>query len=220
MIRVKSGQTFWGLVKDTYHIEGNENTRDQNINHFINAIRKINNKPGTFNVSTDFLDDVGNFFVSGRDASDTLLIAGVDLWIPSFGVAAKMDVGSGTVRGELTRLVKKIEQKISDFKEACVLTGNYIPAAIAKQVGEVGTSLLTGLVDFAIDAAKILAISTAVGALLGAIFGGGVGAVPGAEIGFEVGLVILEYYGLAMLIQTILTMAVVSADEKMGQVSG
>jgi hypothetical protein len=205
MIRIRSGQTFWGLVKEQYGIQGNESTADQNINHFINAIRAVN-KGDAFLVKTDWLDDIGNWLIGGRDASDTSLKAGHDLWIPSFGVAAAMDVGSGTVTGEAARIVRKIEQKIRDFGTACSAAVKYVPEAVTRHAGETAMGLLTGLIDFAIDAAKILAVSTAVGALIGALFGG-VGAVPGAEIGFEIGLLILEYYGLAMLIEAILSMA-------------
>jgi hypothetical protein len=205
LIRVKPNQTFWGLVKEVYGIQGNESTKDQNINHFINAIRAVNN-PEAFKIKTDTWDDIGNFFLAGRDASDTYLRENYDLWIPGFNLAAKMDVGSGTIRGEAARLVKKIEQKIADFKEACRIAGNFIPKAIQKHVGEMAEGLLQGLIDFAMEAAAILAISTAVGALIGALFGG-VGAIPGAEIGFEIGLIILEYYGLYMLIEAILGVA-------------
>jgi hypothetical protein len=203
---VQPGQTFWGLVKDQYHIQGNESTADQNINHFINAVRAVN-KTDAFIVHTDWLDDLGNWAISGRDASDTLLKAGYDLWIPSFGVAAAMDVGSGTVTGEISRIVQKIQQKIEDFGAACAAAAKYIPDAVMRHAGDTAMGLLTGLVDFAKEAATILGVSTAVGALLGAVFGAGAGAVPGAEIGFEVGLLILEYYGLAMLIEMILSMA-------------
>jgi hypothetical protein len=206
LIRVRPGQTFWGLVKESYGIQGKEGGKDQNINHFINAIRAVN-KPEAFDIKTDVLDDIGNFVLSGRDATDTYLKAGVDLWIPSFGVAAAMDVGSGTIRGELTRLVKKIKQKLKDFKAACSLAGEYVPEAVARHAGEVGGGLLKGLIDFAKDAAKILAISTAIGALLGAVFGAGAGAIPGAEIGFEIGLLILHFYGLYMLIEAVLQIA-------------
>jgi hypothetical protein len=205
MIRVRSGQTFWGLVREQYGVRGDESTADQNVNHFINAIRAVN-KSQAYIVDTDWLDDIGNWLISGRDASDTLLKAGYDLWIPSFGVAAAMDVGSGTVTGEVARIVKMIEQKIDDFRTACGLAVKYVPDAIVRHAGETAMGLITGLIDFAVDAAEILAVSTAVGALIGALFGG-VGAVPGAEIGFEVGLLILEYYGLAMLIEAILGMA-------------
>jgi hypothetical protein len=205
MIKVRSGQTFWGLVKEMYGIQGNEGTPDQNINHFINAIRAVN-QAEAFEVKTGILDDLGNAVISGRDASDTYLIAGVDLWIPSFGVAAAMDVGSGTVTGEVARIVKKIEQKIDDFIDACKASGKYIPGAIAHHAGEMAGALLHGLIDFALDAVKILGVSTAVGALIGALFGG-VGAIPGAEVGFEIGLLILEYYGLYVLIEAILGIA-------------
>jgi len=205
LIKVKPGQTFWGLVKKTYGIQGNESSADQNIDHFINAIRAVN-KPEAFKVKTDILDDIGNAVVSGRDASDTELSEGVDLWIPSFGVAAKMDVGSGTVTGEVTRYAKKFKQKIDDFGAACRASGKFIPGAIGRNAGEAAMGMLQGLIDFALDAAKILAVSTAAGALLGSFFGG-VGAVPGAEIGFEIGMLILEYYGLYMLAEAVLGVA-------------
>jgi uncharacterized protein DUF6861/SH3 domain-containing protein len=205
LIKVPSGLSFWALVKQMYGIEGNESTKDQNMNHFINAIRAFN-KDEAFDVRTDLLDDVGNFFLSGRDAKNTYLKANYDLWIPSFGVAAKMDVGSGTVRGEITRFIKEIEQKIEDFKEACRRSVPYMPEAITKRAGEVTSGLLHGLLEFAKDAVEILAVSTLVGALIGALFGG-VGAIPGAEIGFEIGTLILEVYGLASLIDAILNIA-------------
>jgi hypothetical protein len=115
-------------------------------------------------------------------------------------------VGSGTVRGEITRVVKKVDQKIEDFKGACGMSVAYMPEAIARRVGQVGMGLLKGLLDFAKDAVKILAVSTAIGALIGALFGG-VGAIPGAEIGFEIGLLLLKMYGLAQLIEAVLGIA-------------
>lgn len=205
MIKVKSGQTFWELVKSIYGIQGNESTRDQNINHFINAIRAVN-KPEAFKIKAGTLDRMGNALLAGRDASDTELVAGIDLWIPSFGVAAKMDVGSGTVRGEVARVAKKVDQKIQDFSTACKLSDPYIRKAMTEQVGNAAEGLLEGLVKFAREAVGILSVSTAAGALIGALFGG-VGAIPGAEIGFEVGLLILELYGLASLVQAILGVA-------------
>ncbi|MEZ4364021.1 MAG: SH3 domain-containing protein [Kofleriaceae bacterium] len=204
LVKVKRGQNFWRLVKERYGINGKEGSADQNVNHFINAIRAFN-KAEAFKIKTDFLDDIGNM-IPGRVASDTELITGVDLWIPSFGVAAKMNVGSGTIRGEVTRFAKKLEQKLDDFRAASRASGKYIPAAIGGAAGEMGLGLLEGLIDFALDAAKILTASTAVGALIGSFFGG-VGAAPGAEIGFEIGLVILDYYGLYMLAEAILGVA-------------
>jgi hypothetical protein len=205
MVRVQSGQTFWGLVHDVYGIRGNESSRDQNMDHFINAIRVVN-KPEAFNVREDWRDKVGNFIIPGRDASDTFLKANTDLWIPSLGVAAAMDVGTGTLRGEATRLVKKFEQKLADFKAACKLSLDYMPEAVAMRAGETARDIVGGLLDFAVDAAKILGASTAVGAILGAFFGG-VGAAPGATLGFEVGLMILELYGLAVLVEAVMSIA-------------
>ena len=205
LIRVPPDDTFWDLIRRIYGIRGNEGDADQNVNHFINAVRAVN-KPEAFRVKTSTLDDVGNVLVPGRDASDTELVAGVDLWIPSFGVAARMDVGSGTVTGEMSRMVKKVQQKIDDFVAAGAAAGKYIPGAVATHAGATAEGLVDGLIEFAKDAAKILATSTAVGALIGALFGG-VGAVPGAEIGFEIGVLILQAYGVYMLLKTILEVA-------------
>lgn len=205
LIKVRSGQNFWGLVKEVYGVQGDEGTPDQNVNHFINAIRAVN-RPEAFSTKTDALDDIENALIPGRDASDTQLIANVDLWIPSFHAAAAMDVASGTVTGEVSRAVKKIERKVEDFRAACLAAGTHVPEAIGRRAGEMGEGILNGLIEFALDAAKILAVSTAAGALIGALFGG-VGALPGAEIGFEIGLMILEAYGLYMLIEAILGVA-------------
>jgi hypothetical protein len=203
--RVQASRHDQDCIRLGYGIQGNESSRDQNINHFINAIRAVN-KPEAFKVKTDVLDDLGNAAIPGRDASDTELNAGVDLWIPSFGVAAKMDVSSGTATGEVTRYAKKFDQKIEDFGAACRASGKYMSAAIGRNAGEMAMGMLQGLIDFALDAAKILAASTAAGALVGALFGG-VGAAPGAAIGFEIGLLILEYYGLYMLAEAVLGVA-------------
>ncbi|MEP6620351.1 MAG: DUF4157 domain-containing protein [bacterium] len=205
LVRVSHHLSFWALVKDMYGIEGDESTKDQNMNHFINAIRAVN-KPEAFTVKQGLLDKIGNFALTGRDAKDTFLKENVDLWIPSFGIAAKMDVGSGTVRGEIKRFVKKVEQKLSDFKEAASRSSAYMPKAVASRAGEASLGILEGVLEFAKDAVKILAASTAVGALIGALFGG-VGAAPGAEVGFEMGLLILDYYGLYMLVQAVLGIA-------------
>ncbi|AFZ26626.1 SH3 domain-containing protein [Cylindrospermum stagnale PCC 7417] len=202
LIKVQSGENFWDLVKKMYGIKGNESTPDQNINHFINAIRAFN-KPEAFKVKTG---SFSNSVIPGRDASNTELIGGVDLWIPSFGVAAKMDVGSGTVTGEVSRNLKKIDQKLQDFKLACQLSGQFIPGAIARHAANASKGLLEGLIKFAKEAAIILATSTTVGALIGSMFGG-VGAIPGAEIGFEIGLLILEIYGLKMLVEAVFGIA-------------
>jgi hypothetical protein len=97
-------------------------------------------------------------------------------------------------------------QKLTDLHAACRMSAPYIPKAIERHAGEAASGLLAGLLDFAIDAIKILTTSTAVGAAIGAL-AGGVGAIPGAQLGFEIGLVILEYYGLYQLIKTILGVA-------------
>jgi hypothetical protein len=205
LFRVRQEQTFWGLVKEVYGIRGDEGAPHQNVNHFINAVRRFN-REHAFEVRTGVLDDIGNALVRGRDASDTYLIAGVDLWIPSFPVAAGLDVGSGTVSGEISQFAQAVRQKIEDFAAACQVARAHIPLAVARRAGELAEGLLEGLIQFAIEAVAILASTTALGALLGAAFGG-VGAIPGAEIGFEFGLVFLEVWGLYLLIEAILEVA-------------
>jgi Domain of unknown function (DUF4157)/Bacterial SH3 domain len=208
LTRVKNNESGWALVKRMYGIQGNESTKDQGIYHFLNAIRSINN-PSMFKIvmqgnaaqrtAGELKNWAGDLFGSGLDANDVQLQQG-DLWIPSFNVAAKMDVGSGTMGGEVARVEKKVKQKIADFKTACSLSQKYIGTAVTAQVGKSAEGLVTGLIDFALKAAGIIAVSTAVGAIIGA-FAGGVGAAPGAALGFEIGLQIIEIYGLAMLIQ-------------------
>jgi hypothetical protein len=97
-------------------------------------------------------------------------------------------------------------QKITDLRVACRMAVPYIPKAIERRVGEVASGLVAGLLDFAFDAITILAASTAIGAAIGAL-AGGVGAIPGAQLGFEIGVVILQYYGLYMLVEAILGIA-------------
>ena len=64
-----------------------------------------------------------------------------------------------------------------------------------QHAGDTALGLLSGLVEFALDAAKILAISTAVGALIGALFGG---ASPIVAAQFQ--LVVLAGVALAMML--------------------
>lgn len=195
LVRVRQGDTFWGLVKREYGVSGNESTADLNINHFINAVRAVN-KPEAFAVKEDLLDRVGNSAVSGRDASDTELITGMRLWIPSYAAAVRMDVGSGTATGEVARVRKKIEQKLGDFRDALVMSGSLFLDSMQSMSEQLGSQLIDGLLKFVKEAAIILAGSTAVGALVGAVLGGGFGAAQGAKIGFEVGIVILQAYGI------------------------
>ena len=133
------------------------------------------------------------------------------------GVIVDLDAGTAT-KEDLERYEKECterqlerqrqkQSKLDDLLEAVGLSIELIPGAVKRHAGEMAEGLLEGLIDFAKDAAKILAASTTIGALIGAIVGAGAGAIPGAEIGFEIGLEILEVYGLAMLIQTIIDMA-------------
>jgi|GEM_PF-4344348 len=205
LIKVQSGETMWELIHKVYGVRGNEGSPNQNVNHFINVIRKVN-KPEAFKEArTSLIDNIENFVIPGRDAAQTQLIANVDLWIPSFTVAASMDVPSGTITGELSRNISKTAAgKVLDFKRACQIANEkYIASAVKKHIENAVAGLVEGLIQFAKTAVEILAGSTAIGALIGAFFGG-VGALPGAEIGFECGLLILEAYGLKMFLDSIL----------------
>ena len=209
MILTKDGDSLWKIVRREYGIRGDEGSKDLNINHFANAIRKVNqgsafySKPSDRNSLKEMAGDVafaatnsvlGKGTFAGRDIADTGVKAGF-LWIPSYSVAARMDVGSGTVTGEIERYRKKFQQKVRDFEAAIALSLPLLRVSISQVASQLGAELLAGLVKFAGEAAVILAGSTAIGALIGAI-AGGVGAVPGAKAGFEVGLVILKYYGI------------------------
>jgi hypothetical protein len=81
-----------------------------------------------------------------------------------FPPAAAMDVGSGTVPGEVARVTKKIEQRIADIRTAWRGRRWLPPDAVKQRAGEAATGPIDGLIDFAKDAAKILAARTAIGA--------------------------------------------------------
>jgi predicted chitinase/predicted DNA-binding ArsR family transcriptional regulator len=202
MVRVRNGETGMGLVNRVYGIRGNEGGKDKNIWHFLNVIRKYN-KPEAFGFKDKgWGDSIQNFFIPGADANNVMLKANFDLWIPSFQIAAAMDVGSGTLGGEVTRLQGNISRKVEDFKLVCSYAAQYTPGAVGQVLTETAGGLLHGLLTFARDAVIIVGGSTAIGALIGFFFGGA-GAAPGAAIGFEVGLQILEIYGIKFLLEWI-----------------
>jgi Domain of unknown function (DUF4157)/Bacterial SH3 domain/Zeta toxin len=200
LFRVTDGETGMGLVQRAYGITGSEGSKDQNLWHFLNVIRK-NNQASAFGFKDKgFGDSVQNFFIAGADANNVMLKAKTDLWIPSFTIAAKDNsVGSGTVRGEITRLGKNIEQKIKDFQAAQTYAKAAMSPVFAKRLGEGAHELIEGLVIAMIAAAGVLVASTAIGAIVGA-FAGGVGAAPGAALGFEIGTWVLEWLGLGFLV--------------------
>ncbi len=200
LFRVTDGETGMGLVHRAYGITGSEGSKDQNLWHFLNVIRK-NNQASAFGFKgKGFGDAVQNFFIPGADANNVMLKANTDLWIPSFTVAAKDNsVGSGTARGEIMRLGKNIEQKIEDFQAAKSYAGAAMGPIFAKRLGEGAHELVEGLITTMIAAAGVLMASTAIGAIIGA-FVGGVGAAPGAALGFEIGTWVLEWLGLGFLV--------------------
>ena len=217
LFRVQDKESGWNLVKRAYKIQGNEDAKDQGIYHFLNAIRAVNN-PSMFKIVMEgnavqkvggsFKNWVGDKFGAGLDADNVQLQQG-DLWIPSFTVAAKMDVGSGTMGGEASRLYKKIDQKIKDFQTAYQLSKAVFPQVFAQRLGEGAKELIEGLITSMLVAAGVLITTSAIGALIGAFFGG-VGAAPGALLGFELGMWVLEWLGLGFL--------AVWAGSKLGQV--
>lgn len=200
LFRVSDGETGMGLVHRAYGITGSEGSKDQNLWHFLNVIRK-NNQSSAFGFKDKGWGDAAqNFFISGADANNVMLKAKTDLWIPSFTVAAKDNsVGSGTARGEIKRLGKNIEQKIKDFQAAKNYASAAMGSVFAKRLGEGAHELVEGLITAMIATAGVLVASTAIGAIIGA-FAGGVGAAPGAAIGFEIGTWVLEWLGLGFLV--------------------
>jgi Bacterial SH3 domain/Zeta toxin len=200
LFRVQDGETGMGLVHRAYGINGAEGSKDQNLWHFLNVIRK-NNQASAFGFKDKGWGDAAqNFFIPGADANNVMLKAKVDLWIPSFTIAAKDNsVGSGTVRGEIVRLGKNIEQKVKDFQAAQTYAKAAIGPIFAKRLEQGAHELIEGLITTLIAAAVLLVATTAIGAIIGA-FAGGVGAAPGAALGFEVGMWLLEWLGLGFLV--------------------
>jgi Domain of unknown function (DUF4157)/Bacterial SH3 domain len=200
LFRVSDGETGMGLVHRAYGITGAEGSKDQNLWHFLNVIRK-NNQASAFGFKgKGFGDAAQNFFIPGADANNVMLKAKVDLWIPSFAIAAKDNsVGSGTARGEITRLGKNIEQKVKDFQAAQTYAKAAMGPVFAKRLGEGAQELIEGLITTLIAAAGLLVATTAIGAIIGA-FAGGVGAAPGAALGFEIGMWLLQWLGLGFLV--------------------
>jgi hypothetical protein len=208
MIKTRKDESLWELVHEVYGIRGDESTPDLNINHFINAIRAVN-KASPFMPDPRGGPGIGSPLelvrstMPGYDASRTWLRRDNYLWIPSLDVAAAMHVGSGTIRGEISGLARAVAQKLEDFHLACDAADRFIRPALLKYGGAAASELLPGLLQFAKEAAEILAVSTAVGTILGAVLTAGPGAVPGAEVGFEIGLLMLEYYGMYEMIKSI-----------------
>jgi hypothetical protein len=200
LFRVAPNETGVGLVKRAYGITGAEGGKDQNLWHFLNAIRSRNQAQAFGFKGKGWGDAIANFLVPGADANNVLLKANYDLWIPSFTVAARdSSVGSGTLSGEAVRLKKNIEQKIKDFQAAQAYAGRAMPGVFARRLEEGAQELIEGLITALIGAAAVLVTTTAIGAIVGA-FAGGVGAAPGAALGFEIGTWILQYLGLGFLI--------------------
>jgi uncharacterized membrane protein YgcG len=137
--------------------------------------------------------------------------AGQDVWIPSraFARGLKGVVNSGSLSYNiadaigLADAIEFIGQKIDDYSQAIVLSGQYIPQAIAEYAWDSIKQALISLAYTLIAAIALLAVTTAIGAALGAL-AGGVGAAPGAAAGFEVGVALLQWLGMALLINWVL----------------
>ncbi len=200
LFHVRNGETGMQLVRRAYGISGAEGSKDQNLWHFLNVIRK-HNRPEAFGFKDKgWGDAVQNFFIPGADANNVMLKADVDLWIPSFVKAAKDNtVGSGTFTGELVRLDKNIQQKVSDFQTARNYAASSIGPIFLKRLEQGAHELIDGLITSLLFAAGIMVTTTVIGAIAGA-FAGGVGAAPGAAIGFQVGMWLLEWLGLGFLV--------------------
>ncbi len=201
LFKVKPGETGMQLVRRAYGITGAEGSKDQNLWHFLNAIRKRNQASAFGFKDLGWADAAQNAMVAGADANNVLLKGNTDLWIPSFVVAARDNsVGSGTVSGEARRLGKNIEQKVKDFQAAQTYAGQAMGAVFQKRLEEGAKELLEGLVTALVGAAAILVGSTVIGAIIGAVATGGVATAPGAAIGFQVGTWLLEWLGLGFLV--------------------
>jgi Domain of unknown function (DUF4157)/Bacterial SH3 domain/Zeta toxin len=206
LFRVRPNETGMQLVRRAYGISGAEGGRDQNLWHFLNAIRKHNTPDAFGSRDLGLLDNIQNALLRGADANNVLLKANTDLWIPSFLTAARDNtVGSGTVSGEASRLLKRLEQKLQDFGTANGFVGAALGPAFKQRLLEGGEELLQGLVVALGGAVVVLGGASAIGALLG-------GGAPGAAIGFQVGMWLLEWLGLGFLVAW--------AGSKLGQVFG
>lgn len=122
------------------------------------------------------------------------------IWIPSIEFARTLHgvLNSGSYSYEIADalgiagFLERLGQLLSDFKEAIRLSGKYIPDSIAHHVEASAVAVLESLLQMAVIAIGVLAVTTAIGGLFG--------SAPGAAAGFEVGMVFLDWLGLGFLV--------------------
>ncbi|NRD60706.1 SH3 domain-containing protein [Corallococcus exiguus] len=131
--------------------------------------------------------------------SDTLI------WIPGRHFAQSLSdvVNSGSrsfnLATTLGSTVARVTQLGDDFHRAVALSTRYLSESVTRHTEKVLQDIVMALAEMVLGGIAVLAVSTAIGAGIGAL-AGGVGAAPGAAAGFEIGLIVLEWLGLAMLL--------------------
>ncbi|MDC0711686.1 SH3 domain-containing protein [Stigmatella sp. ncwal1] len=126
------------------------------------------------------------------------------IWIPSRQYAQSLEgvVNSGSISYNLATTLgstaARVVQLWDDYHRAIFLSTRYLQEAVTRHAEKALRDIIVALAEMVVGGIAVLAISTTIGAAVGAL-AGGAGAVPGAAAGFEVGLIILEWLGLAML---------------------
>jgi hypothetical protein len=99
-------------------------------------------------------------------------------------------------------------KNLDALQEAVDLAIRLAPDAIVAETGQAIKEIVGSILDALIMSAVIVGGSTALGGTIGGVIGfffGGVGALPGAaagaEVGFDIGMFLLEWLGLAFLIE-------------------
>lgn len=140
--------------------------------------------------------------------------AGHYIWIPSHefarGLVGVVNSGSRSYETAedlgLAEGLDSAEQKWDDFNQAIALSEEFLAAAITQHGARAIQDALISLAIMMVAAVAFLSITTAIGAAVGAL-AGGVGAAPGAAAGFKVGLLLLEWLGIAMIVQDVIDIA-------------
>ncbi|WP_395847442.1 SH3 domain-containing protein [Cystobacter fuscus] len=134
------------------------------------------------------------------------------IWIPDQTYTKSLIglVDSGSISYDTLSLlaspIVRYTQLCEDYARAVRLSLKYLKNAVLRHARRVSVEILVGLAETVVISIGVIAALTAVGAIIGGgvgfVLGGATaapGAVIGAEIGFEFALVILEWFGLAML---------------------
>lgn len=134
------------------------------------------------------------------------------IWIPDRAYAQSLIgiVDSGSISYDtlafLAAPIVRYTQLCEDYARAVRLSLKYLKKAVLRHAKKASVEILVSLAETVVISIGVVAALTALGAIIGGGVGfvvGGATAVPGAvigaEIGFEFALVILEWFGLAML---------------------